>query len=80
MWFRSTDFGDDKDRVLIKADGEYTYFAADIAYHENKFDRGFDRVIDIWGADHHGYVTRMEAAVRGARPPRRSSTSSSASS
>ena len=61
-WFRSTDFGDDKDRVLIKADGEYTYFAADIAYHKNKFDRGFDRVINIWGADHHGYVARMKAA------------------
>ncbi len=62
VWFRSTDFGDDKDRVLIKADGEYTYFAADIAYHKNKFDRGFDRVINIWGADHHGYVARMKAA------------------
>ena len=61
-WFRSTDFDDDKDRVLIKADGEYTYFAADIAYHKNKFDRGFDRVINIWGADHHGYVSRMKAA------------------
>jgi len=61
-WFRSTDFGDDKDRVLVKADGEYTYFAADIAYHKNKFDRGFDRVINIWGADHHGYVARMKAA------------------
>jgi len=63
LWFRSTDFGDDKDRVLIKADGEYTYFAADIAYHKDKFDRGFDRVINIWGADHHGYVARMKAAV-----------------
>jgi arginyl-tRNA synthetase len=63
VWFRSTDFGDDKDRVLVKADGEFTYFAADIAYHANKFDRGFDRVIDIWGADHHGYVARMKAAV-----------------
>lgn len=63
-WFRSTEFGDDKDRVLRKADGEYTYFAADIAYHWDKFhERGFDRVIDLWGADHHGYVTRMEAAV-----------------
>ena len=62
LWFRSTDFGDDKDRVLIKADGAYTYFAADIAYHKNKFDRGFDRVINIWGADHHGYVARMKAA------------------
>ncbi len=63
LWFRSTAFGDDKDRVLKKADGSYTYFAADIAYHADKFDRGFDRVIDIWGADHHGYVKRMEAAA-----------------
>jgi arginyl-tRNA synthetase len=63
VWFRSTDFGDDKDRVLLKADGEYTYFAADIAYHKDKFERGFDRVINIWGADHHGYVPRMKAAV-----------------
>lgn len=63
IWFRTTDFDDDKDRVLRKSDGSYTYFAADIAYHKNKFDRGFDRVIDIWGADHHGYVKRMEAAV-----------------
>jgi arginyl-tRNA synthetase len=63
VWFRSTEFGDDKDRVLRKADGEYTYFAADIAYHEDKLERGFDRVIDIWGADHHGYVSRMKAAV-----------------
>jgi arginyl-tRNA synthetase len=62
-WFRSTDFGDDKDRVLRKADGDFTYFAADIAYHKDKFDRGFDRVIDIWGADHHGYVARMKAAA-----------------
>ena len=63
IWFRSADFGDDKDRVLKKSDGEYTYFAADIAYHKDKYDRGFDRVINIWGADHHGYVKRMEAAV-----------------
>jgi arginyl-tRNA synthetase len=63
LWFRSTDFGDDKDRVLKKADGSYTYFAADVAYHADKFDRGFDLVIDIWGADHHGYVKRMESAV-----------------
>ncbi|MDH4140613.1 MAG: arginine--tRNA ligase, partial [Coriobacteriia bacterium] len=62
-FFRTTDFGDDKDRVLKKADGSYTYFAADIAYHKDKFDRGFDRVIDLWGSDHHGYVKRMEAAV-----------------
>ncbi len=63
VWFRSTDFDDDKDRVLLKADGSYTYFAADIAYHKDKFDRGFDRVINIWGADHHGYVARMKAAA-----------------
>ena len=63
VWFRSTDFGDDKDRVLKKADGSYTYFAADVAYHADKYDRGFDLVIDIWGADHHGYVKRMESAV-----------------
>jgi arginyl-tRNA synthetase len=63
VWFRSTQFGDDKDRVLRKSDGNYTYFAADIAYHKNKYDRGFDRVINIWGADHHGYVPRMKAAV-----------------
>ena len=62
-WFRSTTFGDDKDRVLRKADGEFTYFAADVAYHRDKFERGFDRVIDIWGADHHGYVARMKAAA-----------------
>jgi arginyl-tRNA synthetase len=61
-WFRSTEFDDDKDRVLKKADGDFTYFAADIAYHKDKFDRGFDRVINIWGADHHGYVARMKAA------------------
>lgn len=63
IWFRSTSFGDDKDRVLRKADGDFTYFAADIAYHRSKFERGLDRVIDIWGADHHGYVARMKAAV-----------------
>ncbi len=62
-WFRSTDFGDDKDRVLVKGDGAYTYFAADIAYHADKLARGFDRLVDIWGADHHGYVPRMQAVV-----------------
>jgi arginyl-tRNA synthetase len=62
-WFAAEGFGDDKDRVLEKADGAYTYFAADIAYHKDKFDRGFDLVIDLWGADHHGYVKRMEAAA-----------------
>ena len=63
LWFRTTDYGDDKDRVLVKSDGSFTYFASDIAYHSNKFDRGFDRLIDIWGADHHGYIPRMQAAV-----------------
>ena len=61
-WFRSTEFGDDKDRVLIKADGAYTYFAPDIAYHISKFERGSEFLINIWGADHHGYVSRMQAA------------------
>lgn len=64
VWFGSMEFGDDKDRVLRKADGSLTYFAADIAYHKNKFERGFKRVIDIWGADHAGYVTRMKAGVK----------------
>ncbi len=63
VWFRSTAFGDDKDRVLKKSSGELTYFASDIAYHHDKFERGFDRLIDIWGADHHGYVPRMQGAV-----------------
>ena len=61
VWFRTTDFGDDKDRVLVKADGSYTYFAPDIAYHKNKLDRGFDRCIDILGADHHGYIKRIQS-------------------
>jgi arginyl-tRNA synthetase len=64
VWFRSTDFGDDKDRVIIKSDGEYTYFASDIAYHKDKLDRGFDIIIDIWGADHHGYVPRVESVMK----------------
>lgn len=62
-WFRTTEFGDEKDRVLVKSNGEYTYIAPDVAYHRDKFERGFDRVINIWGADHHGYVPRMKAAV-----------------
>jgi arginyl-tRNA synthetase len=65
-WFASTrfpEYGDDKDRVLRKSDGELTYFASDVAYHADKYGRGLDRVIDIWGADHHGYVARMKAAV-----------------
>ncbi len=62
-WFRSTTFGDDKDRVLIKNDGTYTYLTPDIAYHEDKLNRGFDKLINIWGADHHGYIPRMKAAI-----------------
>lgn len=63
LWFASTRFGDDKDRVLRRSDGRYTYLASDIAYHKNKIDRGFTELIDIWGADHHGYVPRMKAAM-----------------
>src|SRR5690606_3520252 len=62
--FRSTDFGDDVDRPLKKSDGSYTYFASDIAYHKSKIDRGFLSMIDVWGADHGGYVKRMQAAVQ----------------
>ena len=62
-WFRSTEFGDDKDRVLIKQDGSYTYLTPDIAYHHDKFERGFEKLINIWGADHHGYIPRMKAAI-----------------
>jgi len=62
-WFRSTAFGDDKDRVLIKNDGTFTYITPDIAYHEDKIQRGFDQLINIWGADHHGYIPRMKAAI-----------------
>jgi arginyl-tRNA synthetase len=62
--FRATDFGDDVDRPLMKSDGSYTYFASDIAYHKSKFDRGFKTMIDVWGADHGGYVKRMQAAVK----------------
>jgi arginyl-tRNA synthetase len=64
-WFRSTQFGDDKDRTVIKSDGELTYFAADIAYHRNKFARKFAKLINVWGADHHGYVARLKAAMQG---------------
>jgi arginyl-tRNA synthetase len=64
-WFRSKQFGDDKDRTVIKSDGELTYFAADIAYHRNKFERKFDKLINVWGADHHGYVARLKAAMEG---------------
>ncbi|PIR65715.1 MAG: arginine--tRNA ligase [Candidatus Omnitrophica bacterium CG10_big_fil_rev_8_21_14_0_10_43_8] len=64
VWFKSTAFGDDKDRVVIKSDGSYTYLAPDIAYHQDKFQRKFDKVINIWGPDHHGYIPRITAAVQ----------------
>lgn len=63
LWLKSTDYGDDKDRVVIRENGVPTYLAADIAYHRDKFERGFDHVINLWGADHHGYIARMKAAV-----------------
>jgi arginyl-tRNA synthetase len=64
VWLRSTDFGDDKDRVLVRSDGEYTYVLPDIAYHRDKFARGYELLIDVWGADHHGYVTRLRAGMQ----------------
>lgn len=64
VWLRTTDFGDDKDRVLVKSDGSFTYLAPDIAYHREKFTRGFSKIIDIWGPDHHGYIPRMKAAIQ----------------
>jgi arginyl-tRNA synthetase len=64
LWFKTTDFGDEKDRVVVRKTGEPTYFAADIAYHQNKFSRGFEMIIDIWGADHHGYMPRLWAGIQ----------------
>ncbi len=64
LWFASSRFGDEKDRVLVKADGATTYFASDLAYHKNKMERGFDLLVDIWGADHHGYVARVKAGMQ----------------
>jgi arginyl-tRNA synthetase len=64
LWFKSTDFGDEKDRVVVRDNGQTTYFASDIAYHMDKLERGFERVIDVWGADHHGYVPRVKAAMQ----------------
>lgn len=64
-WLRTTAYGDDKDRVLIKNDGTYTYLTPDIAYHKDKYGRGYDKMINIWGADHHGYIPRMKAAMQG---------------
>ena len=62
-WFKSTEFGDDEDRVVVRANGEKTYFASDIAYHFDKRQRGHDLLIDVWGADHHGYVSRVRGAL-----------------
>ncbi len=64
LWFRATAFGDDKDRVIVKSDGEFTYFASDIAYHRKKVEKGFSEIIDIWGADHHGYISRLKAVIQ----------------
>lgn len=64
LWFRSTEFGDEKDRVVQRENGHYTYFASDIAYHLNKFERGFEKVINVWGADHHGYIPRIKGALQ----------------
>jgi arginyl-tRNA synthetase len=63
LWFKTSEFGDEKDRVVVTHDGRTTYFASDIAYHQDKYERGFQRVIDVWGADHHGYIPRMKAAI-----------------
>lgn len=63
LWFKTQEFGDEKDRVVVRSNGITTYFASDIAYHMEKFDRGFDRVINVWGADHHGYINRINAAI-----------------
>lgn len=64
VWFRATNFGDDKDRVIVKREGDFTYFASDIAYHREKIEKGFDEIIDIWGADHHGYIPRIKAVIK----------------
>jgi arginyl-tRNA synthetase len=69
LWFRTSEFGDDKDRVLRKSDGSYTYLAPDIAYHLDKLERGFHRAIDVWGADHHGYVPRMRSILKAMGAP-----------
>ncbi len=72
LWLRSTIFGDDKDRVVVKKDGDYTYLATDIAYHRNKLGRGFKTLVNIWGADHHGYIPRVQAVVQAFGHPRES--------
>lgn len=69
LWFKTSDFGDEKDRVVVRNNGQSTYFASDIAYHRDKYLRGFQRVIDVWGADHHGYIPRMTASVQASGHP-----------
>jgi len=64
LWFKTKDYGDEKDRVVVRNNGQTTYFASDIAYHQDKLDRGFDRIIDVWGADHHGYIPRIKASIK----------------
>ena len=68
LWLRTTDYGDDKDRVMRKSDGSYTYFVPDVAYHVDKFERGFDKVINVQGSDHHGTIARVRAGLQAARP------------
>lgn len=63
LWFKTKDFGDEKDRVVVRSNGQATYFASDIAYHQDKLDRGFEKIIDVWGADHHGYIQRIKASI-----------------
>lgn len=63
LWFKTTDYGDEKDRVVVRDNGNHTYFASDIAYHLEKFERGYDKVINVWGADHHGYISRVKASI-----------------
>jgi arginyl-tRNA synthetase len=70
VWFKTTPFGDEKDRVVVRKNGEPTYFAADIAYHQDKYSRGFDTIIDVWGADHHGYIPRMSACIESLGHPK----------
>jgi arginyl-tRNA synthetase len=64
LWFRTTKYGDEKDRVVVRENGEPTYFASDLAYHKKKYERGFEKIIDVWGADHHGYIPRMHAGIQ----------------
>ncbi len=72
VWFRSSQYGDEKDRVLVTSEGEPTYFLIDIAYHQNKYNRGYEKIIDLWGPDHHGYIPRMSAALQALGHPRES--------